>query len=62
MPMEWYSVLSIEGIDKVSTLQKLKYELTVSDVHDILEINEVDKFLKHEERRLSKGNNNNASS
>ena len=62
MPMEWYAILSIDGIDKVSTLQKLKYELTVADVHDLLEINEVDKFLKHEERRLSKGNNNNASS
>ncbi len=58
MPMEWYSVLSMEGVDKVSALQKLKYEYTVEDVYDLLEMSEIDKFMQLEEQRISKGNNN----
>ena len=61
MPMEWYAILNMEGIDKVTALQKLKYEYTVADVYDLLEINEIDKFMQFEEQRISKGNNNNAS-
>lgn len=61
MPMEWYSVLRMKGVDPVNALLKLKYEYTVADVHDLMEISEIDNFLDSEEQRITKGSNPDAS-
>lgn len=49
MPLVWISILDNAETDYVSTLQKLKYELTVDDVYDLLEYLEYKKWKNHEE-------------
>jgi len=50
MPIEWMIILTSEK--PLATYYQLEYELTVSDVYDILEIMEVDKFYTLEMKRI----------
>lgn len=50
MPMEWLHALAHPSTkDKPSLLMKLKYEMTIDDVHDLLEYQEYEKWVNYEE-------------
>lgn len=59
MPLAWISILDNAETDYVSTLQKLKYELTVDDVYDLLEYLEYKKWKSHEEMLAQQEQQNN---
>lgn len=59
MPLVWISILDNAETDYVSTLQKLKYELTVDDVYDLLEYLEYKKWKSHEEMLAQQEQQNN---
>ncbi|QXM18451.1 hypothetical protein Phab24_id005 [Acinetobacter phage Phab24] len=59
MPLVWISILDNAETDYVSTLQKLKYELTVDDVYDLLEYLEYKKWKNHEEMLAQQEQQNN---
>lgn len=53
MPFEWLSILAHPIItEKTSTLLKLKYEMTVDDVYDLLEYLSYEDW-KEDERRIA---------
>lgn len=61
MPMEWLHILLHNKVyDKASTFEKLKYDWTVDDVHDFLEVLSVQDYYQHEEneRMKDQGRNN----
>ena len=50
MPLEWIPILDHPTTkDKASMLMKLKYELTIEDVHDIAEYQSWCDWQNHEE-------------
>ncbi len=50
MPFEWLQVLAHNSTkDKARLLQMLKYEMTVADVHDLMEYQEYENWQMHEE-------------
>jgi hypothetical protein len=50
MPVEWLQVLSHNTTkDKAGLLHRLKNEMTVSDVHDLLEYQEYENWQGYEE-------------
>lgn len=50
MPLEWLEVMNHPSVkDKASLLMKLKYEMTIEDVHDLKEYQEYENWLSHEE-------------
>mgnify|MGYP007060323513 CR=1 FL=1 len=49
MPIVWLHILDNPNVNFIDTLMKLKYELTVEDVYDLLEYLEYLKFKNHEE-------------
>lgn len=50
MPLEWLEVVNHPSVkDKASLLMKLKYEMTIEDVHDLKEYQEYENWLSHEE-------------
>lgn len=51
MPLAWIAVLSSPDVDFVSAFQKLKYELTIEDVYDLLEIIEFKKWENFEKQQ-----------
>lgn len=57
MPLEWLEVMNHSSVkDKASLLMKLKYEMTIEDVHDLKEYQEYENWLSHEEYlRQNKG-------
>ena len=57
MPLEWLEVMNHPSVkDKASLLMKLKYEMTIEDVHDLKEYQEYENWLSHEEYlRQNKG-------
>lgn len=56
LPREWVYILSAEK--PLATLHQLMYELTPSDICDILEFMEVDKFYRIEHERIRKQQEN----
>lgn len=55
MPMEWLQVLAHQTTkDKASLLHRLKYEMTVSDVHDLMEYHAYENWVNYEEYMKSK--------
>lgn len=59
MPMQWLNVLAHHTTkDKASLLQKLKYEMTVADVYDLLEYHSYEDYRSYEQYRKDKQNNN----
>lgn len=58
MPFEWLRVLAHHTTkDKASLLMKLKYEMTVSDVHDLMEYQDYENLINFEERKKSEKQN-----
>lgn len=57
MPLIWLHLLDQPDVDFVSTFQKLKYELTVEDVYDLLEVLEVKRYKNYEEQMRDKDAN-----
>ena len=58
MPFEWLQVLAHSTTkDKASLLQKLKYEMTVSDVHDLMEYQAYENLIAFEEYVKNKNSN-----
>ena len=54
MPMEWLQVLAHHTTkDKARLLNKLKYDMTIGDVHDLLEYHQYENWLNFEEQRKS---------
>ena len=58
MPIEWLNVMAHPTTkDKSALLLRLKYEMTVSDVHDLIEYQNYEDFMAYEkyqrERRES---------
>lgn len=50
MPIPWLHVLAHPTTkDKASLLLKLKYEMTVADVHDLLEYQSYENWVNYEE-------------
>lgn len=50
MPNEWLHVLAQPSTkDKAALLYRLKYEMTISDVHDLMEYHEYENWLAYEE-------------
>ena len=50
MPFEWLQVLAHPTTkDKAGLLYKLKYELTVADVHDLIEYHAYENWVSHED-------------
>lgn len=55
MPLEWLQVLAHKSTtDKANLLLKLKYEMTVSDVHDLIEYQSYENWQNYEEYMRSK--------
>lgn len=58
MPIEWLNVLAHPTTkDKSALLMKLKYEMTVSDVHDLIEYHNYEDFMAHEQYLREKREN-----
>ena len=58
MPIEWLQVLAHPTTkDKSSLLLKLKYEMTVSDVHDLIEYHNYEDFATYEQYQREKREN-----
>lgn len=52
MPLEWLHVLAHPTTkDKAGLLHRLKYEMTVADVHDLLEYQNYENWLSFEENK-----------
>lgn len=50
MPIEWLNVMAHPTTkDKSSLLLKLKYEMTISDVHDLIEYQNYEDFMAYEQ-------------
>ena len=50
MPMEWLHVLTHSTTkDKPSLLLKLKYEMTIADVHDLIEYQQYENWVNYED-------------
>lgn len=58
MPLEWLRVLNHPITkDKSAMLLRLKYEMTIEDVHDLLEYQEYENWLSFEKyKEEQKGN------
>ena len=55
MPIEWLNVMAHPTTkDKPSLLLKLKYEMTVSDVHDLIEYQNYEDFISYEQYQREK--------
>ena len=55
MPIEWLRVLAHPSTkDKPSLLMKLNYEMTISDVHDLIEYQEYENWQNFEEYEYNK--------
>lgn len=55
MPIQWLEVLSHPTTkDKASLLMKLKYEMTIDDVYDLLEYQDFENWRGHEDYLNSK--------
>jgi hypothetical protein len=58
MPLEWLQVLAHKSTtDKANLLLKLKYEMTVADVQDLIEYQSYENWQSYEEYIKSKSNN-----
>lgn len=52
MPIQWLFALAHPTTkDKPSLLLKLKYEMTISDVYDLLEYQEYENWVSHEKQK-----------
>ena len=50
MPIEWLNVMAHPTTkDKSTLLLKLKYEMTISDVHDLIEYQNYEDFMAYEQ-------------
>lgn len=50
MPIEWLYVMAHPTTkDKSALLLKLKYEMTISDVHDLIEYQNYEDFMAYEQ-------------
>lgn len=55
MPIEWLNVMAHPTTkDKPSLLLKLKYEMTISDVHDLIEYQNYEDFISYEQYQREK--------
>lgn len=55
MPIEWLNVMAHPSTkDKPSLLLKLKYEMTISDVHDLIEYQNYEDFISYEQYQREK--------
>lgn len=55
MPFSWLQVLSHPTTkDKASLLLKLKYEMTIDDVHDLIEHQEYEDWITNEQNERAK--------
>lgn len=55
MPIEWLNVMAHPTTkDKPSLLLKLKYEMTVADVHDLIEYQNYEDFISYEQYQREK--------
>ena len=55
MPLEWLNVMAHPTTkDKSALLLKLKYEMTVSDVHDLIEYQNYEDFMAYEQYQREK--------
>ena len=55
MPIEWLNVMAHPSTkDKPSLLLKLKYEMTVADVHDLSEYQNYEDFISYEQYQREK--------
>ena len=59
MPFEWLQVLAHPTTkDKSSLMMALKYDMTVRDVHDLIEYQHYEDWMSNEERiRTERGRN-----
>ena len=54
MPMEWLQVLAHPSTkDKATLLKQLKYEMTIRDVHDLMEYQAYENWQNFEEYQKS---------
>ena len=52
MPLEWLQVLAHHTTkDKASLLKSLKYEMTIADVHDLIEYHQYENWQSFEEHQ-----------
>ena len=52
MPLEWLQVLAHPTTkDKASLLKSLKYEMTIADVHDLIEYHQYENWQNFEEQQ-----------
>ena len=55
MPIEWLNVMAHPSTkDKPSLLLKLKYEMTIADVHDLIEYQNYEDFISYEQYQKEK--------
>jgi hypothetical protein len=55
MPIEWLNVMAHPSTkDKPSLLLKLKYEMTIADVHDLIEYQNYEDFISYEQYQREK--------
>ena len=55
MPIEWLNVMAHPTTkDKSTLLLKLKYEMTISDVHDLIEYQNYEDFMAYEQYQREK--------
>ena len=55
MPIEWLNVMAHPSTkDKPSLLLKLKYDMTISDVHDLIEYQNYEDFISYEQYQREK--------
>ena len=58
MPFEWIPILNHFTVkDKASLLMQLKYTMTIEDAHDLVEYQQYENFLNHEEYLRNKKDN-----
>lgn len=59
MPFEWLQVLAHPTTkDKASLLSRLKNDMTVRDVHDLIEYQHYENWMNHEDRVRSERDKN----
>lgn len=52
MPLEWLQVLAHHTTkDKASLLSALKYDMTIADVHDLIEYHQYENWQSFEEHQ-----------
>ena len=55
MPFEWLQVIAHSSTkDKTALLLRLKYEMTISDVHDLIEYQNYEDFMAYEQYQREK--------